>query len=106
MAKKITCPVDGCDHKGHRLFKHLREEHQLTKGLALKKYGEDACLSAFAKKKDAEREAEKVPTKDGFTYNHTALVYLMGRDGRLAGTINYQDSVDTQVKKLRRVIGG
>jgi protein SCO1 len=49
---------------------------------------------------------EKVPTKDGFTYNHTALVYLMGRDGRLAGTINYQESVDTQVKKLRRVIGG
>lgn len=49
---------------------------------------------------------EKVPTKDGFTYNHTALVYLMGRDGRLAGTINYQESADTQLKKLRRVIGG
>ena len=48
---------------------------------------------------------EKVPTKDGVTYNHTALVYLMGRDGRLAGTINYQESADALVKKLRRVIG-
>lgn len=47
---------------------------------------------------------EKVPTKDGFTYNHTALVYLMGRDGRLAGTINYQESADTQLKKLRRLL--
>src|SRR5262245_42515199 len=42
---------------------------------------------------------EKVPTKDGFTYNHTALVYLMGRDGRLAGTITYQESADSQLKK-------
>jgi protein SCO1 len=49
---------------------------------------------------------EKVPTKDGFTYNHTALVYLMGPDGRLAGTINYQESADAQVKKLRRLLGG
>jgi protein SCO1/2 len=48
---------------------------------------------------------EKVPTKDGFTYNHTALVYLMGRDGRLAGTINYQESADALLKKLRRLVG-
>ena len=48
---------------------------------------------------------EKVPTKDGFTYNHTALVYLMGSDGRLAATINYQESADAQLKKLRRLLG-
>jgi protein SCO1/2 len=48
---------------------------------------------------------EKVPTKGGFTYNHTALIYLMGSDGRLAGTINYQESAETQLKKLRRLIG-
>jgi protein SCO1/2 len=47
---------------------------------------------------------DKVPTKDGFTYNHTALVYLMGPDGRLVGTINYQESADAQLKKLRRLI--
>ena len=48
---------------------------------------------------------QKVPTKDGFTYNHTALVYLMGSDGRLAATINYQESADAQLKKLRRLLG-
>jgi protein SCO1/2 len=49
---------------------------------------------------------EKVPTKDGgFTFNHTALVYLMGRDGRLVGTINYQEGAEAQLKKLRRLIG-
>ena len=47
---------------------------------------------------------EKVPTKDGFTYNHTALIYLMGRDGKLAGTIAYQEKEDTQVTKLQRLI--
>jgi protein SCO1 len=49
---------------------------------------------------------QKVPTKDGFTYNHTALVYLMGRDGRLAGTLNYQETADVQLRKLRRLIAG
>jgi protein SCO1/2 len=48
---------------------------------------------------------EKVPTKDGFTFNHTALVYLMDREGHLAGTLNYQEPEDVQVKKLRRLVG-
>ena len=50
---------------------------------------------------------EKVPGKDGssYTYNHTALVYLMDRDGRFAGTINYQEPEDVQLKKLRRLLG-
>jgi len=47
---------------------------------------------------------ERVPTKDGFTYNHTAIIYLMGRDGKLASTISYQEKEDTQLAKLRRVI--
>ncbi len=47
---------------------------------------------------------EKVPTKDGFTYNHTALIYLMGRDGRLAGTIAYQENEAAQIAKLQRLI--
>ena len=46
---------------------------------------------------------EKVPTKDGFTYNHTALIYLMGRDGRFVGTIAYQENESTQLDKLRRL---
>ena len=47
---------------------------------------------------------EKVPTKDGFTYNHTALIYLMGRDGRFAGTIAYQEKEDIQLQKLKRLL--
>lgn len=47
---------------------------------------------------------EKVPTKDGFTYNHTATIYLMDRKGRLASTISYQESDDIQAAKLKRVI--
>lgn len=47
---------------------------------------------------------EKVPTKDGFTYNHTAIIYLMGRDGKLASTISYQEEEDSQLGKLRLVV--
>ena len=33
--------------------------------------------------------ARKVPTKDGdYTMEHTALVYLMDRDGRFVGSFN------------------
>jgi protein SCO1/2 len=47
---------------------------------------------------------EKVKTKDGFTYNHTALIYLMDRKGQFAGTIAYQEKEETQLEKLRRLI--
>ena len=50
---------------------------------------------------------EKVPSKDGgFTFNHTATVFLMGPSGRLAGTLSFQESEDVQLKKLRRLIDG
>ena len=50
---------------------------------------------------------EKVPGKDGssYTYNHTAFVYLMDGEGRFAGTLNYQEPEDVQLKKLRRLLG-
>lgn len=49
---------------------------------------------------------QKVPTKDGFTYNHTATLYLMNRSGRLASTISYQEDEDVQFAKLKRLIEG
>jgi protein SCO1/2 len=49
--------------------------------------------------------AQKVPTKNGFTFNHTASVYLMGKDGRLVGTLNDREPEDVRLKKLRRLIG-
>jgi protein SCO1/2 len=49
---------------------------------------------------------EKVPGKDGnYTYNHQAAIYLMGKDGRFAGTMNFQESEDVRLKKLRRLLG-
>ncbi|MBO0766817.1 MAG: SCO family protein [Hyphomicrobiaceae bacterium] len=65
--------------------------------------GTPAELAAVAKAYRAFYE--KVSSKDGFTYNHTALVYLMDGDGHLAGTLNYQEPETVQVKKLRRLVG-
>jgi protein SCO1/2 len=48
---------------------------------------------------------QKVPTKNGFTYNHTATVFLMGKDGHRVSTLNDKEPEDVQVKKLRRLIG-
>lgn len=64
--------------------------------------GTAAEIAALAKAYRAYYE--KVPTRDGFTYNHTALVYLMDREGRFAGTIAYQEKEETQLAKLRRLI--
>jgi protein SCO1/2 len=49
---------------------------------------------------------EKIPTSDGFTYNHTALMYLMDAKGHFAGTITYQETEAVQVAKLKRLIEG
>lgn len=49
---------------------------------------------------------EKVPTKDGYTINHTATVYLMDRNGKFAGTLAYQEPAKTAVEKLRRLATG
>ena len=48
---------------------------------------------------------QKVPTKNGFTYNHTAEVILMGKDGRRVATLNDKEPEDVRMKKLRRLIG-
>jgi protein SCO1 len=48
---------------------------------------------------------QKVATKNGYTYNHTVEVYLMGRDARRVSTLNSKEPEDVQLKKLRRLIG-
>lgn len=47
---------------------------------------------------------EKVPTKDGYTINHTATTYLMDRHGHLFGTLAYQEDPTTRLAKLKRLI--
>jgi protein SCO1/2 len=47
----------------------------------------------------------KVPTSDGgYTMDHTAIVYLMGADGKLAGTISYGESAEMREAKLRKLL--
>ena len=45
-----------------------------------------------------------VPTKDGYTINHTATMYLMDASGRLAKTIAYGEDERSRLKKLRDLI--
>ena len=49
----------------------------------------------------------KVPTSDGsYTMDHTASVFLFGRDGRFAGTMAYDEAAGTKQAKLKRLLGG
>jgi protein SCO1/2 len=48
---------------------------------------------------------QKVPTKTGFTYNHTAVVYLMGTDGHRVATLADKEPEDVRLAKLKRLIG-
>lgn len=48
---------------------------------------------------------EKVPTSDGdYTMNHTALVYLMDREGRFFGTLDYEETPEMRLTKLKRLL--
>lgn len=47
---------------------------------------------------------ERVPTKEGYTYNHTATTYLMDRDGKFVSTLAYQEKPETALPKLKRLI--
>ncbi len=48
---------------------------------------------------------ERVPTSDGgYTMNHTALVYLMDREGRFFGTLDYEEKPEMRLTKLKRLL--
>jgi protein SCO1 len=49
----------------------------------------------------------KVPTEgDSYVMDHTALVYLMNREGRLAGTVAYGEDHQAAVDKVKRLLTG
>lgn len=49
--------------------------------------------------------AKKVPTKDGdYTMDHTALIYLMDRDGRFVSPFNLKRSPEEAATDLRRYL--
>ena len=46
---------------------------------------------------------KKVPTEKGdYTMDHTAIVYLMDKDGRFVGPVNMRRTVDVAVAELRK----
>ncbi|MGB9144009.1 MAG: SCO family protein, partial [Aestuariivirga sp.] len=48
---------------------------------------------------------EKVPGSDGeYTMNHTATVYLMNREGKLASTISYDETPENRIAKLGQLL--
>jgi protein SCO1/2 len=49
----------------------------------------------------------KVPLESGaYTMDHTASIFLLDRNGNFQGTIGYQESRDTALAKLRRLVKG
>lgn len=49
----------------------------------------------------------RVPTSDGgYTMDHTATVFLFGRDGRFSGTLAYDESAPARQAKLKKLLGG
>lgn len=59
-----------------------------------------ALLKSFA------AYAEKVPLEGGsYTMDHTAGVYLMGAEGRFAGTLDMHEPREIRLRKLRRLAG-
>ncbi|UQR62932.1 SCO family protein [Bradyrhizobium sp. C-145] len=49
--------------------------------------------------------AKKVPTKDGdYTMDHTALVYLMDRDGRFVSAFNLKRTPEEAAAELKRYL--
>jgi len=49
---------------------------------------------------------DKQPTSDGsYTMNHTAMIYLMDRDGRFVTVIPYGDKPEARLDKMRKLLG-
>lgn len=53
---------------------------------------------------DFRADAERVPTDDGYTMNHTAGVFLFDADGRFANIIDFHEDRAYALPKIRRVL--
>jgi protein SCO1/2 len=65
--------------------------------------GDDAAIAAVTKSYRAVYR--KVPLKEGgYTMDHTAIVYLMGKDGRFITPFNMRRTTDAAVTELRKYL--
>lgn len=48
----------------------------------------------------------KVETPSGYTFDHTASVFLMNANGTFVGTLSPQEPLPAQLSKLKRLVGG
>ena len=56
-----------------------------------------AAYRVYARKVDRE--------KGPYLMDHTATVYLLDKDGKFSGTLDYHEATDTALAKLKRLIG-
>ncbi len=64
--------------------------------------GDEAAITAVEK---AYRVyAKKVPTDSGYTMDHTAIVYLMNKDGRFVAPFNMKRRADEAAADLKRYL--
>jgi protein SCO1 len=67
--------------------------------------GSEAQIAAVAKGWNAFYN--RIPESDGtYTIAHSAYVYLMDQDNRLAGKIGFQDAEPEQLAQLRHLLAG
>jgi protein SCO1 len=65
--------------------------------------GDEAAIAAVAKSYRAVYR--KVPLKEGgYTMDHTAIVYLMGKDGRFVTPFNMRRTTDAATTELRKYL--
>jgi protein SCO1/2 len=65
--------------------------------------GDEAAIAAVAKSYRAVYR--KVPLKEGgYTMDHTAIVYLMGKDGRFITPFNMRRNADAAATELRKYL--
>lgn len=55
--------------------------------------------------KDYRVYSKKVGDGDTYTMDHTATVYLLDANAQLVGTLDYQESSETALAKLKKLVG-
>lgn len=96
------------------LFVSVDPERDTTELLKLYKTSFDPRIIAATTSPDKISEIvssfkayfKKVPAGDSYTVDHTSLVFMMDKQGRFFGTIDYHEKREYALPKLKRLIEG